>query len=114
MVSKSKIKGDQEERKVVNRHKEELSLECTRTLEKGARSDGTETWDIDIDTLIESIGSLKGECKLRGNKDAFGLIYRWLGANDFLTIRADRRDRLYVIREDLWFKLFKAALGRSK
>jgi|GEM_PF-1240307 len=42
----------------------------------------------------------RGECKAR--KDGFKQIYEWLGDNDFLAIRADRKKALIVIRtEDL-------------
>jgi hypothetical protein len=99
MANKSKTKGDSEERNIVNMHRE-LGFRCERTLEAGARSDGSDTYDIDL--YLDGDSATIGECKLR--KDGFKQIYKWLGDNDFLTIRADRKDRLYVIPERMWLK----------
>jgi hypothetical protein len=35
------------------------------------------------------------ECKVRAR--AFGQMYRWLASNDFLIVRADRREPLVII-----------------
>lgn len=40
----------------------------------------------------------RGEVKRR--RDGFKLIYRWLGENDFLALRADRREWLVVMRAE--------------
>lgn len=45
----------------------------------------------------------KGECKVRA--DGFKQLYDWLGANDFLTVRADRKPRLVIMRQDDFIKL---------
>jgi len=102
MTNKSKAKGDNEERCVVN-HFREKGFACDRTLEKGARSDGSQTWDIDLFNKGRENAPLIGECKIR--KDDFKRLYEWKGENDFLTIRADRKERLYVISEDLFTQL---------
>lgn len=97
MANKSKQKGDREERQVVNRLRA-IGVDCERTLESGARSDCSETWDIDVK-------GLRVECKLR--KDGFKEIYKWIEGVDILTIRADRKPRLYVINQDLFEKLVR-------
>jgi len=102
MASKSKRKGDSEERAIVNLHRE-LGFKIERTLEAGARSDGSATYDIDL--YLDGDSAVIGECKLR--KDGFKQIYKWLGENDFLTIRADRQERLYVIPERFWLELIQ-------
>ena len=108
-MSKSKTKGDREERDVVNTHLR-WGFQCERTLESGARSNSPVTWDINlhIDKNTGYLGAperetLKGECKVRAN--GFKEIYRWIENVDFLTIRADRRERLYVIPERIWKEL---------
>lgn len=46
-----------------------------------------------------------GEVKVRGS--GFKKIYEWLGANDFLAIKADRREYLIVLRVDDFVNLLK-------
>lgn len=104
MPSKSKQKGDKEERDVVNLHREER-IEARRTLTSGARSDGEHTYDVDIYDKGVDWPPLVGECKIRAR--GFKQIYDWLGGNDFLTIRADRKPRLYVVTEETWLRLLK-------
>lgn len=111
MPSKSKSKGDREERDVVNIHRE-LGLTVMRTLEAGARSDGSDTWDIDLYWRGKENTPLIGECKLRAK--GFKQIYEWLGENDFLTIRSDRNERLYVVPESLWLNLMELTSKQHK
>jgi len=103
---RSRNKGSSEERAVVNLHRE-MGLEAERTLEKGKRPDGSKTWDVDI---IQSGRVLHGECKLRGN--GFKQIYDWIEGVEFLTIRADRKERLYVVPEQIWIELLTLKEGR--
>ena len=102
-MNKSKDKGSREERAVVDLLRS-MGYEAQRTLEAGARSDGTNTYDIDWFRDKDGAACI-GECKVR--KDGFALIYRWLGENDFLTIRADRKERLYVLPERFFVELIK-------
>jgi hypothetical protein len=101
MPNRSRQKGDREERAIVNNHKA-LGIKAERTLESGKRSDGSSTWDINLETPI---GSLKGECKVK--KSGFKMIYDWL-KNDFLTIRTDGNERLYIVPERIWEKIMVA------
>ena len=100
---KSLRKGQNEERSIVNLLRSH-GFECKRTLESGARSDGSVTWDIDL--VLHR--NFKGECKVR--KNGFKSIYDWMSENDFVTIRADRSERLYVFPEEVVLEL----LGRVK
>ena len=104
MGKRSRIKGSTEERAVVNLHREE-GVYAERTLEKGKRSDGSETWDVDIYWKGKEEIPLIGECKLRAT--GFKQIYDYLGECDFLTIRSDRNPRLYVVPEKLWLKFME-------
>lgn len=102
MPNRSKQKGDREERDIVNLHRE-WGFIVERTLESGKRSDGSEPWDI---TLKTSLGILRGECKILSR--GFQMIYKWFSKGDdidFLTIRQDRGERLYIITESLWKKM---------
>lgn len=102
----SRNKGNSEERSVVNLLREN-GITCQRTLENGARSDGTKCWDIDVmlDPSDPDTATMIGECKVRAS--GFKTIYKWKANNDFLTIRADRQERLYVIGESLMIELLK-------
>lgn len=101
MPNRSKNKGDKEERAIVNLHRE-WGFNATRTLKSGARSDGSKTFDIEIYN-VKNFPFLHGEAKVRA--DGFKQIYDYLGSNHFLTIRADNKERLYVIPEEIWRKL---------
>lgn len=101
LPNRSKQKGDREERSIVNLHRA-LGFTCERTLESGKRSDGSDPWDITIETPI---GELRGECKV--SKSNFKMLYDWIAKGDdvdFLTIRRDGEERLYVLPERLWEK----------
>ena len=104
MTNKSKNKGSNEERAVVNLLREH-GFTCQRTLEAGARPDGSNTWDIDLYARGIDRAPLIGECKIRAS--GYKTLYDQLGENDFLTVRADRKPRLWVFREEVAIELFK-------
>ena len=91
----SRNKGNREERAIVNLHKGH-GFEAKRVPLSGSM-DGYKG-----DLVIHG---LTGEAKLRAT--GFRTIYAWLGENDFLTIRNDGSERLYVIREDRWIAMLK-------
>lgn len=98
-MAKAKGKGDRLERDVVNLHRD-LDIPSERTLEKGARSDGSPTWDIDLYVKGVEEAPMIGECK---NQEKIGdYIWDWLGDNDFLVMKKNRKERLYVIPERIW------------
>jgi hypothetical protein len=104
MASKAKTKGDNEERVVVNLMREH-GFACQRTLEAGARSDGSNTWDIDLYYKGVDNAPLIGECKCRESIGDW--IWEYLGDNDFLTLRKNRRKRLYVLPEEVFLRLIR-------
>ena len=91
----SRDKGNREERAIVNLHKQH-GFEAKRVPLSGA----AEGFKGDI-----ILHGLVGEAKLRAT--GFRTIYTWLADNDFLTIRNDKSERLYVIREDRGIALLK-------
>lgn len=91
----SRDKGNREERAIVNLHKQH-GFEAKRVPLSGA-ADGFKG-DVIVHGLV-------GESKLRAS--AFAKVYQWLGDNDFLTLRCDGKERLYVIREDRWIAMLK-------
>lgn len=99
-----RTKGNNEERAIVNLHKEH-GIEARRTLTSGARCTGEHTYDLDVYWKGADNAALIGECKVRGN--GFSQLYKWLANNDFLTVRADRQERLYVIPERVWLQLLQ-------
>lgn len=110
MANKSKQKGDREERSVVEFFRDN-GIYAQRTLEAGARSDGSNTWDIDVYfDGIEGAARI-GECKMRKEGSGFKQIYKWMGENDFLTIRMDRSPRLFVLSEEFFLDLIKGGEG---
>lgn len=104
-MSKTHRKGGDEERSIVNLHRE-YGFVTERTLKSGARSDGSKTYDLDLFARGKEAPPLIGECKIRAS--GFKQIYDWLDDNDFLTIRVDRGERLYVVPERIWFELIVA------
>lgn len=86
----SRDKGCREERAIVN-HWRSLGVEpesCVRVPLSGS-ADGFEC-------DVRLAGHLV-ECKVRG--DGFKELYRWIAGADILTVRADRKERLYVVTE---------------
>lgn len=110
MANKAKTKGDNFERSVVNMLRSK-GFSAQRTLEKGARNDGSDTWDIDIflDEKFPDKATLGIECKMRGT--GFKTIYDMKGDTDILAIRADRKERLYVINEALFLEFMDYIQG---
>ena len=54
------------------------------------------------------LNGYEGECKVRAS--GFKQIYDWLAKNpDFLTVRVDRKERLYILPEKTWLKIIEEA-----
>lgn len=106
----SRNKGNGEERAIVNLLRSH-GVEANRTLTSGARNAGEHTYDLDIYPRGKDNAEMIGECKLRG--DGFGSIYKWLANNDFLTIRADRQERLWVFPERIALELLTANVNKG-
>ena len=58
------------------------------------------------------IGEYRAEVKWR--KDGFKEIYKWLGDNDFLFIKADRKPYLVVMNIEAFIKLLGGEISVDK
>lgn len=103
MPNKSKQKGDRFERQIVNDLRDS-GINAERTLEKGARSDGSQTWDIDIPTPSKTY---KAECKSR--KDSFKTDYEWLQGVDFVFKKSNGKKAIVMMDYDLFKKFINNA-----
>jgi hypothetical protein len=99
---RSKRKGYREEAAVVAAWQCE-GFHSERVPLSGAAG-GSYTGDLTIAILNDD---RKVECKVRAN--GFKSLYEWLGTNWCLTLRADRKERLYVMREADFMRLCMAA-----
>ena len=95
MAKFSRDKGLREERDIVRTHRD-IGVDAERVPLSGA----TEFAKGDV-----IIHGLTFESKLRA--DGFKGLYKALGDNDGLIIRADRKERLYLLRETEWLKIVK-------
>lgn len=102
MGKPSRDKGQREERLVVGSWQGK-GFAAERVPLSGAAG-GSFTGDVTIPILNDD---RKVECKVRAN--GFKQLYAWLGINWALTIRADRQERLIVIREDDFQRICIAA-----
>jgi hypothetical protein len=103
MPNRNKQRGDELERQIVNFLRDN-GFSCERTLEAGARSDLSPTWDIDL-RVGEELKRI--ECKRK--KNGFKFLYDSLGDNDLLICRQDRHAPLYIISETFLLQLLKIA-----
>ena len=99
MPNKSKDKGDRDERSLVNTAIEH-GLEARRVPLSGA----AEGFKGDV-LITDAKGKVwTVECKVRSR--GFSRLYDWMPEYiDALTVRADRKQRLVVLREDPFFEL---------
>ena len=104
VASRSKQKGDRDERGLIARLAEHGVVSHRVPL-----SGAVEGYEGDV--IIED--KYVVECKVRAR--GFQQIYGWLEKHvDFLTIRQDRAERLVVMRESMFIKMLLKFLGRGK
>ena len=96
MGKSQRDKGYRGERNLVNYFKEH-GIEAIRVPLSGASNFAKG------DVVIK--GKYRAEVKLR--KDGFKMIYKWLGDNDMLFIKANNKQYLAVIPLDLLITLLK-------
>mgnify|MGYP003133996274 FL=1 len=101
MGKSQRTKGASEERAIVNLHRE-LGMPREKAL-RVPLSGLAEGYKHDV-----ILNNYTGECKVR--KSGFKQIYDWIDKEpDFLTIRVDRKQRLYILPEITWIKIIKEA-----
>jgi hypothetical protein len=106
MPSRSKQKGDRDERALVDAAKA-AGLRARRVPLSGAVADFKGDVEIITDNRLWT-----AECKHRA--EGFRQIYGWLADYiDVLTIRADRKPRLVVMREHDFFELLIKGNGEK-
>lgn len=105
MPSRSKQKGDRDERQLTEAARG-AGLEARRVPLSGA----AEGFKGDV-LITDASGKVwTAECKVRA--DGFKQIYGWMADYiDVLTLRADRKPRLVVMREEVFFSLIGGENG---
>lgn len=88
MANRARQKGDRSEREIVNLH-QAMGVSAQRVPLSGAAG-GRFTGDV-------WIGDWKAEVKARANGEGFITLEKWLGENDLLFLRRDRKSPLVVL-----------------
>lgn len=88
MGNSAKRKGDRIEREIVHLHKE-IGIPAQRVPLSGAAG-GRFSGDVWIEDM-------KAEVKARAEGSGFKTLERWLGSNDLLFLRRDRKSPLVVM-----------------
>lgn len=89
MSSKAKVKGTRIEREIVQRHMS-ADISAERVPLSGAAG-GSYTGDVVIGNRY------RAEVKARAQGTGFVQLERWLGENDLLFLRRDRKDPMVVM-----------------
>jgi len=85
----SRSKGSRVERSVVNNFLQ-IGIHAERVPLSGAAG-GSYTGDVVV------LDKFKAEVKARKTGEGFGLLYRWLGDNDLLIVKQDRKELLVAL-----------------
>lgn len=94
----SKRKGDRFEREIVNCLRA-AGMECARVPLSGAAGG-----EFGSDVRLTFLGEPRtAECKCRA--DGFRELYKWIGGNDALFLKADRQEPLVVLRMSDFIRL---------
>jgi hypothetical protein len=88
MANRARQKGDRAEREIVHLH-QAMGVPAQRVPLSGAAG-GRFSGDVWIEDW-------KAEVKCRGNGEGFITLERWLGENDLLFLRRDRKTPLVVL-----------------
>jgi Holliday junction resolvase len=101
MPSRSRQKGDREERAIVDAARSR-GLEARRVPLSGS----VDGYEGDV-VLVDPVSKAERTIEAKHRADGFREIYKWLLEDhvDFLTVRADRRERLWIMREEDFFSL---------
>lgn len=107
MAKASRDKGNRHERAIVNFWRA-AGVKCNRVPLSGgaARTSGDNYGgDIDLYAFGDDDAPLVGEAKVRAG--GFSQLYKWLGVNEFLVVKQDKADRLYVVPERVLLRLIQ-------
>ena len=107
MAKMQRDKGARLERELVALHKDH-GIHAERVPLSGATHYQGSGHDIDVYPFFDEQAPLCGEVKGRAN--GFRSLYGWLDDNDFLAVRANRKEWLVVIPMRIWFSL----IGRPR
>lgn len=100
-------KGQRVEREIVAAH-EEMGVHAERVPLSGASRYQGNGADVDIYPWGAGGPPLCGEVKARGNGEGFATLERWLGDNDVLFLKRNRRTPLVVLP----WETYRRLLGR--
>ena len=98
MANRARQKGDRIEREIVHLH-EKMGVPAQRVPLSGAAG-GHFSGDV-------WIGDMKAEIKARANGEGFITLEKWLGENDMLFLRRDRKTPLVVLPWNTYAELIK-------
>lgn len=105
MASRSKQKGDRDERQIVGE-----AIQAGLSARKIPLSGAVEGWKGDVIVTDATGADWLGEAKVRAT--GFRQLYGWLRPYiDFLSVRADRQERLVVMRWSTFLALLKRERG---
>lgn len=99
----SKRKGDNFEREVKEFHRQ-LGVPCERTY-LASQAGRNDPGDLKIGEQI------RGECKARKSGSGFAVLERWMGDNDILFLRRDRKEMLVCMNADLYGTMMRLWKG---
>jgi len=105
MPSRSRQKGDRQERRIVELHRK-MGVCCERIPLSGAMG-GSFSGDLLVD------GELRAEVKSRANGEGFRTLEKWKGENDILFLHRDRQLPLVVMDWDTYARWASPLVGEG-
>jgi len=108
MGKMSRDKGARVEREIVNTHKE-AGIHAERYDSRRGQFGAARSYDIDVYWKGKDEAPLCGEIKAR--KAFPKWLVEYLSENDFLVLREDKREPLYVVPHRVWLEILN---GKEK
>tara|TARA_R110000822_G_scaffold65505_2_gene160287 strand:- start:1033 stop:1365 length:333 start_codon:yes stop_codon:yes gene_type:complete len=100
----AKLKGDRIERELVHAHIE-AGIHCERFDARRGQFGAEASRDIDVYWRGKDEAPLCGEVKARKEFPAW--LVNWLGENDFLALRENGKEPLYIVPHNVWIRILK-------
>jgi len=110
MGKMSRDKGARIEREIVNCHKES-GVYAERYDARRGQFGAERSYDIDVYWRGKDEAPLCGEIKAR--KALPQWIWEYLGENDFLVLRQNGRQPLYVVPHNVWLRILGGKDGKE-